>query len=137
MNNKKYFITGGVGFLGSEIIKLLLKNNSQITCYDNVSRGSIDKLGKVFKDINFIEGDIRDEQKVIDSSKDCNSIIHLAFINGTKNFYKYPTEVLDVGVKGMVNIVDGCIKNNIKELILASSSEVYRSEEHTSELQSH
>ena len=106
MNNKKYFITGGAGFLGYEIIKLLLKNNSQIVCYDNISWGSVDKLDKVLKDINFIEGDIRDEQKVIDSSKGCDSIIHLAFINGTEYFYKKPDLVLDVGIKGMQNVLN-------------------------------
>ena len=126
MNNKKYFVTGGAGFLGSEIIKLLLKNNSHVVCYDNISRGSIDKLDKVLKDINFIEGDIRDEQKVIESSKGCDSIIHLAFINGTEYFYKKPDLVLDVGIKGIQNVLNVAKKNNISELILASSSEVYQ-----------
>ena len=56
-----------------------------------------------------------------------NSVIHLAFINGTKFFYEKPDEVLDVGVKGMLNVIDACKKNNIKELIVASSSEVYQS----------
>jgi nucleoside-diphosphate-sugar epimerase len=129
MNKKKYFITGGAGFLGSEIIKFLLRNNNQVVCYDNISRGSLDKLDGILKDIDFINGDIRDEQKVTESSKKCDSIIHLAFINGTEYFYKKPDLVLDVGIKGIQNILNAARKNNIYELILASSSEVYQTPE--------
>ena len=53
-------------------------------------------------------------------------MIHLAFLNGTKNFYDKPDLVLDIGVKDIINVIDACKKNKIKELILASSSEVYQ-----------
>ena len=53
-------------------------------------------------------------------------MIHLAYINGTKNFYEKPVKILEVAVKGILNVMDSCIKNNIKELYLASSSEVYQ-----------
>ena len=54
-----------------------------------------------------------------------DSVCHLAFINGTKYFYSMPELVLDVGVKGIVNVVDGCLKHGVGELVVASSSEVY------------
>ena len=50
----------------------------------------------------------------------------MAYVNGTKNFYKDPVKVLDIAIKGMLNVIEGCIKNNVKELYLASSSEVYQ-----------
>ena len=56
-----------------------------------------------------------------------DSIIHLAFLNGTKNFYEKPQLVLDIGVKGIMNVIEACRENKIKELIIASSSEVYHS----------
>lgn len=124
---KKYFVTGGAGFLGSAIIDILIKNNFQIVCYDNSSRGNRSKLEKNINFIDFIEGDIRDEQKLIDSSKGCDGIIHLAFVNGTEHFYNNPRLVLDVGIKGMQNVLSASKINNIEELILASSSEVYQS----------
>jgi nucleoside-diphosphate-sugar epimerase len=52
---------------------------------------------------------------------------HLAFVNGTATFYSAPDLVLDVGVKGIVNVIDGCRHWNVGRLILASSSEVYQS----------
>ena len=124
---KKYFVTGGAGFLGSAIIDILIKNKFQIVCYDNSSRGNRSKLEKNINFIDFIEGDIRDEQKLIDSSKGCDGIIHLAFVNGTEHFYNNPRLVLDVGIKGMQNVLSASKINNIEELILASSSEVYQS----------
>ena len=49
----------------------------------------------------------------------------MAFVNGTKFFYEKPIDVLDIGIKGIVNVIDGCIKHRIKKF-LASSSEVYQ-----------
>jgi nucleoside-diphosphate-sugar epimerase len=124
--NKKYFVTGGAGFLGAAIIDILIKNNLEVVCYDNSSRGNKAKLKNNIKNIEFIEGDIRDEEKVVNSSKECDAIIHLAFINGTEYFYKMPHLVLDVGIKGIQNVLSASKKNKIEELIVASSSEVYQ-----------
>ena len=55
-----------------------------------------------------------------------DAVIHLAYVNGTKYFYSRPVLVLDVAVKGILNIIEGCIKKKVKELYLASSSEVYQ-----------
>ena len=55
-----------------------------------------------------------------------DEVHHLAFVNGTEFFYSQPELVLDVGVRGMINVIDACRKNNIGNLILASSSESTR-----------
>ena len=120
---KKYLVTGGAGFIGSAIVNRLLREGNKVRVIDNSFRGSLERIkGK----IEFIEGDIRDASKVIDACKGVDCVIHLAFINGTEFFYKMPELVLEVGVKGMMNVMEGCIKNNVKELLLASSSEVYQ-----------
>jgi nucleoside-diphosphate-sugar epimerase len=56
-----------------------------------------------------------------------DEVHHLAFVNGTATFYSAPDLVLDVGVKGIVNVIDGCRRHGVGRLILASSSEVYQS----------
>ena len=58
--------------------------------------------------------------------KDCQSVFHLAFVNGTRFFYEMPKLVLDVGVKGVLNTVQASEDHGIKTFILASSSEVYQ-----------
>ena len=126
MNKKTFLVTGGTGFIGSNICKLLLKKNYNVKIFDNNYRGSIKKILKIKKKIKFISGDIRDKKKLDRALKNTNAVIHLAYINGTKHFYSNPTLVLDVAVKGISNVIDGCLKNKIKELYLASSSEVYQ-----------
>ena len=124
--NKNFLVTGGTGFIGSSICELLVKRGHRVTVLDNNSRGSLKRLLRLNNNIKFIKGDIRDKSKVFKSLKNINAVIHLAYINGTKYFYEKPDLILDVAVKGLVNIFDGCKKYNIKELYLASSSEVYQ-----------
>ena len=125
-NNKSFLVTGGTGFIGSSICELLIQRGHKVTVFDNNSRGSLKRLLRLNNKIRFIKGDIRDKSKVFKSLKNINAVIHLAYINGTKYFYEKPDLILDVAVKGLVNIFDGCKKYNIKELYLASSSEVYQ-----------
>ena len=126
MKTKTFLVTGGTGFIGSNISELLIKKNYKVKIFDNNYRGSIAKIKKIKKKIKFIKGDIRNKDLLNKSLRNTDAVIHLAYINGTKNFYDEPVEILDIAVKGIINVLDGCIKNNVKELYLASSSEVYQ-----------
>jgi nucleoside-diphosphate-sugar epimerase len=125
-NKKNFLVTGGTGFIGSNICKLLIKLGHNVTIFDNNSRGELKRIKELNKKVNFIRGDIRDQKKFFKSLKNINSVIHLAYINGTKYFYEKPELILDVAIKGLVNVFDGCKKFKIRELYLASSSEVYQ-----------
>ncbi len=126
MKKKTFLITGGTGFIGSNIAGLLVEKKQNVKVFDNNSRGSINKIKKLKKKIKFIKGDIRNRKSVLRALKNTDVVIHLAYVNGTKFFYNQPVKILDIAVKGIINILEGCIKNNIKELYLASSSEVYQ-----------
>ena len=126
MKKKTFLVTGGTGFIGSNITKFLVAKNYKVKIFDNNSRGNIGKIKNVKKKIKFIKGDIRNKKLLNKALKNTNAVIHLAYVNGTKNFYKEPVKVLDIAVKGILNVLEGCINNNIKELYLASSSEVYQ-----------
>ena len=126
MKKKNFLITGGTGFIGSNISNLLSKNNHKVKIFDNNSRGSIQKIKKIKNKLKFIKGDIRNINHLNKSFKKVDAVIHLAYVNGTKNFYEEPVKILDIAVKGIINVIDCCIKNNVKELYLASSSEVYQ-----------
>ena len=123
---KTFLVTGGTGFIGSNICKMLVREGHKVLVYDNNSRGNLSRLSEIKKEIIFINGDIRDQKKVFNTIKKVNAVIHLAYINGTKYFYTKPELILDIAVKGMVNILDGCKKHKVKELYIASSSEVYQ-----------
>jgi len=122
----RILVTGGSGFIGSALVKALLRAGHTVRVLDDNSRGSPRRLKDVEKDIEFIAGDIRDAGTVERAAAGQDEVHHLAFVNGTEFFYSQPELVLDVGVRGMVNVVDACRKNNVGTLVLASSSEVYQ-----------
>ena len=126
MKNKTFLVTGGTGFIGSNICKLLIKKKYRVKIFDNNLRGDLNNIKKIKKKIKFIKGDIRNSDALIRASRNTDAVIHLAYINGTKYFYTKPVLVLDVAVKGIINVIEACMKNGIKELYLASSSEVYQ-----------
>jgi nucleoside-diphosphate-sugar epimerase len=123
---KKVLVTGGLGFLGAALTRTLVERGDDVRVLDNSSRGSEEKLGSMAKDVEIIAGDIRDPALVRNAVKGTDRVLHLAFVNGTEFFYKYPAYVLDVGVKGMVNVLDSCIQEAVKDLVVASSSEAYQ-----------
>ena len=131
MKNKKILVTGGAGFMGSSLVKKLLEKNLEVRVLDNYQRGNGFRLNDIRNKIDFIEGDIRDEKIVEKACKGIDTVFHLAYLNGTEFFYTKPDIVLDIAVKGMTNIIDSSIKNNISEFFLASSSEVYQTPDHT------
>jgi len=125
MRNKKIFITGGSGFIGSSIVRKLVNEGNELTVLDNNSRGSLDKLDDVRKNIRFIEGDVRDPE-CFQNLKGFDSIIHLAYVNGTKYFYEIPYDILEIGILGMMNVMNAVKQFDIESLIFASTSEVYQ-----------
>jgi len=126
MSKMKYLVTGGSGFLGSALVKRLVQEGHQVRVLDNLSRGATRRLRDIDNQFEFLEGDIRDPEIVKRATKGVDGVYHLAFVNGTEFFYQKPDLVLDVGIRGMLNVVDACISQGIGELILASSSEVYQ-----------
>ncbi len=126
MSGAKILVTGGSGFIGSGLVRALLRAGCSVRVLDDNSRGSPRRLADVAKDVEFIGGDIRDPKTVENATHGMDEVHHLAFVNGTEAFYSAPDLVLDVGVRGMINVIDACRKHNVGTLILASSSEVYQ-----------
>src|SRR5215469_12226469 len=123
---KNYLVTGGAGFLGSALVRRLVREGNRVRVFDNQSRGRIDRLSDVMDSIEYLSGDIRNPAEVEEAAKGIDSVWHLAYVNGTEFFYKVPELVLEVGVKGIVNVLDACLRQGVSEFVLASSSEVYQ-----------
>jgi nucleoside-diphosphate-sugar epimerase len=119
-------VTGGSGFIGSALVKALLRQGEAVRVFDDNSRGALRRLSEVESDVEFMSGDIRDSAAVDAAMRGIHEVHHLAFVNGTARFYSEPDLVLDVGVKGIVNVIDACRRHGVGRLLLASSSEVYQ-----------
>ncbi len=122
----KVLVTGGSGFIGSAVVKGLLKRGHSVRVLDDNSRGNPRRLVEVADDIEFMQGDVRDADAVDRATAGVDAVAHLAFVNGTEFFYTKPKLVLEVGVKGALNTLESAIKHNVPQYWLMSSSEVYQ-----------
>jgi nucleoside-diphosphate-sugar epimerase len=127
VSTRRILVTGGSGFVGSALVKALVRQGHAVRVLDDNSRGAARRLKDVERDIELITGDVRDAAALDAAMAGIEEVHHLAFVNGTATFYSAPDFVLDVGVKGIVNVIDSCRRRGVGTLMLASSSEVYQS----------
>ena len=119
-------VTGGTGFIGSNLVKELIHRGRSVRVFDNNTRGSFLNLESVLDKVEIYHGDIRSFQEVQKAVKGIKTVFHLAFINGTENFYNLPGLVLDVGLRGHLNIMDACKDASVDTFVYSSSSEIYQ-----------
>jgi nucleoside-diphosphate-sugar epimerase len=125
MNDRRILVTGGSGFIGSALVKALVSVGHRVRVLDDYSRGHPRRLKEIASHIELVQGDVRDADAVNRAVAGVDEVHHLAFVNGTEFFYTAPELVLDVGVRGMTNVIDACHHQGVGTLLLASSSEVY------------
>jgi nucleoside-diphosphate-sugar epimerase len=125
---KRVLITGGLGSIGFPLAKKL-SEQYEITIADNMVRGRIDSEVKELltkKNVKFVKMDITDRKQFRKLRGDYDYVYHLAAINGTKNFYERPVDVLRVGVLGTLNVLDW-FKDRKGKILFSSSNEAYAS----------
>src|SRR5947207_14589193 len=123
---QRYLVTGGTGFLGSALVRRLAAAGHHARVFDNNSRGRASRLADLEGRFEYVEGDIRDLAMTMKACEGVDVICHLAFVNGTEFFYTKPDLVLDVAMKGMINIVDAGMACKVPDMMVMSSSEVYQ-----------
>jgi UDP-glucuronate 4-epimerase len=129
-------VTGGAGFIGSNLCEKLIEQNYQVINIDNfndyydprIKRSNIQKL-VLNPDYIHVEGDILNNQLLDDIFKSFNieRVIHLAAIAGVRNSIENPLEYVDTDIKGTVNLLEYCRRYKMRKFIFASSSSVYGS----------
>jgi nucleoside-diphosphate-sugar epimerase len=125
LKNKKIFVTGGAGFIGSHIVESLVKKGAVVTVYDNFSTGSIENLKSVIKEIKIIKGDILDYKKLEKVMKGHDIVSHQAAQLEITKSMEDPIEDLTINTIGSLNVFKAAVKNNVKKIINASSAGVY------------
>lgn len=117
-------VTGGAGFIGSALVKRLAADGHEVRVLDDMSRGRPDRLRGV--DCEVISGDIREPEMVTYAMHGCDSVVHMAYLQGTQTFYAEPRLVLDVALRGILNVLAACEATGCGDLLLVSSSEAYQ-----------
>ena len=120
----KYVITGGAGFIGSYIVKLLVEKGHKVTIIDNLHTGSLSRLKEIEDRVTFYKIDIRNYEKLKESIKDADGIFHQAALTIVPESFLKPDEYFDVNVNGTKNIFTIAKELGIK-VVFASSSSVY------------
>lgn len=125
MSNGRVLVTGGAGFVGSHLVRRLLKEGYQVNVIDNLSRNvnNVQDLIEANK-IQFLKGDIREKDHVEKAMEGCDYVFHLAAvcINRCKAF---PTEAIEVNLNGSFNVFGAAIHHKIKKLLFTSTSSVF------------
>ncbi len=119
----KALVTGGAGFIGSNLVALLIKNNHQVRVLDSLITGYIENLHGL--NIDFIKGDIRNYNLVLNSCKDVDIIFHLAASVGNVKSLNNPNEDCEVNTQGTINILEAARKSGVKKIVYSSSAAIF------------
>ena len=126
--DKRVLVTGGAGFIGSEVVSQLLTNGYFVTILDNFSSGKKQYLPKSNKKLKVIKGDIRDKKSVKKAVTDQEVVIHLAALPFIPDSFYYPGDFFDVNTNGSINMLWNSIKSrSVETFVHISTSEVYGS----------
>ena len=127
LTNKKILVTGGAGFIGSNLCEALLEKGNKVICLDNFATGKRENLEQLLKDTNFtlIEGDIRKIEDCLKATKDIDYVLHQAALGSVPRSIKDPITSNDVNVSGFLNMLVAARDNGVKRFVYAASSSTY------------
>ncbi|MBI4436405.1 MAG: SDR family oxidoreductase [Candidatus Omnitrophica bacterium] len=125
-----YLVTGGAGFIGSSIVRELVRRNERVRVLDNFSEGKRENLSGVLDKIELMEGDIRDASTLAKAVRGVDYVSHQAALRSVERSVKDPSETNDVNVKGTLNLLLECRAQKVKRVVYASSSSVYGDSDH-------
>lgn len=117
----KFLITGGAGFIGSNIAHRLAKDKHKVRVLDNFLTGKKENLTGIWNKIEIIKGDIRDERVVNRAVKDMDFVLHQAALIYVRESLKNPKETNEVNINGTLNLLEAAKKAKVKRFIFASS----------------
>ncbi len=124
---KHVLVTGGAGFIGSNIVEKLLNSNIRVTVLDNLATGKLENIEEFFSNSNFqfIKGDICDYQTCLDALNGVNVVSHQAALGSVPRSIEFPHNTHSVNATGFLNMLHAAKEKGIKRFVYASSSSVY------------
>ena len=123
MKNKNILVTGGAGFIGSNLVKTLIKDNKNIVVLDNFISGHKDNIDGL--SIRLVEGDVRDKDIVEKCMCGIDVVFHLAASVGNKRSIDFPLVDAGINVMGTLNVLEAARKYNVKKIVISSSAGIF------------
>lgn len=127
IRNAKILVSGGAGFIGSNLVDRLLEQNNEVVCLDNFSTGKYENIARALKDHSFtlIEGDIRNAADCQKAVKGCQLVLHQAALGSVPRSVADPATSTDVNIGGFVKMLFAAKNEGVRRFVYASSSSVY------------
>jgi len=121
----KCLVTGGAGFIGSNIVEGLVENGHDVVVLDNFFLGDRKNLSAVIDKIEIVEGSITDPKIVDKCMKDVDFVFHQAAASSSPMFLEKLGEAVYINVNGFINILESARKHDVKRVMYASTSSIY------------
>ena len=119
-------VTGGAGFVGKALVEYLSESGEKVTIFDNFSNSSRAEIQSLLKKgVSLVEGDIRNYEALERCLSECDTVIHLAAQIDVQKSIINPKENYEINVEGTKNLLNACVKQNVKNIIAASSAAIY------------
>jgi UDP-glucose 4-epimerase len=120
----RVLVTGGAGFIGSHLADALIARGDQVVALDNFSTGSTANIKHITKNLEIIDGDIRNTELINDTIKDVDLVFHMAAALGVNTILESPLESISTNIAGS-EVVLNAAANHKKRILIASTSEIY------------
>lgn len=120
----RVLITGGAGFIGSHLADALIARGDQVVALDNFSTGSTSNIKHITKNLEIIDGDIRNSELINETVKDVELIFHMAAALGVNTILESPLESISTNIAGSEVVLNAAANHN-KRILIASTSEIY------------
>ena len=120
----RYLVTGGAGFIGSNLVRALVAEGQEVTILDNLQSGyriNVDGSARV----RFIEGDVRREQDVARAMEGCETVFHLAASVGNKRSIDSPIDDAEINVIGTLRVLEAARRAKVKKIVASSSAGIF------------
>ncbi len=121
----KVLVTGGAGFIGSNLVKVLLRRGHKVRILDNLSTGRRENIDEFIDDVEFIEGDIRSYHIVHRAVESVDYILHQAALPSVPRSISDPITTNEVNINGTLHILTLALEQGVKRVVAASSSSIY------------
>ena len=121
----RYLVTGGAGFIGSNIVRELIKQGKQVRVLDNFNTGKRKNIHELQGDMEIIVGDFTDDKTVAKAVKDIDIIIHQGAIPSVPKSIQDPIQTNQANITGTLKLLHAAARDNVKRFVYASSSSAY------------